>query len=96
MPTVVTPKMARAMAAQYRRGAGLQELAEEYGMSRSTIRYHIQDRVSIRGRGAPKIKTVKPSTVARLRRRCTVREIAAQFGVSKTTVYNRLKEAGAI
>ncbi|MFE7622530.1 helix-turn-helix domain-containing protein [Streptomyces sp. NPDC057509] len=83
------------IAEEYRRGAGVNELARRYGVHRQTVDRHLE-RAGVAKRPMTKMT---PERVEQAKgfydRGLSTYEIAEKLGVSGSTVWKALKRAGA-
>jgi DNA-binding CsgD family transcriptional regulator len=92
--TFLRPAGAAALAADYEAGALVKDLAEKYGVHRSTVRAHL----ARRGQGRPKAEVLGPeaaaAAVGRYAAGSTLVEVAAGLGVGPRAVRRALADAG--
>jgi len=80
---------------RYQQDVSIKDLAEEFGIDRSTLLLHVQ-RAGLPRRNEATFwddDTLARAT-ARYEARAICREIAVEFGVHKSTVARRLQQAG--
>ncbi len=90
--THLLPELAAEIVERYQTGSLIRELAEEYGVHRSTVM------ACLRRAGVPKYSGWSEKTTAEATRLyesgLTIAEVAARLDHSATTVGRRLREAG--
>lgn len=82
------------IAEEYRRGAGVNELARRYGVHRQTVDRHLE-RAGVIKRPMTKMTSARVKQAKELYGRgLSTYEIAEKLGVSGSTVWKALKRAG--
>lgn len=88
-------QVARLLGRYQDEGVSVRELAEEFGIDRSTVLIHVQ-RAGLPRRNESTFwdEPTLARAVARYEAGALCREIAVEFGVHKSTVARRLQQAG--